>query len=51
MLLIEGDNLSVSEIAYSVGFSTSSYFSKCFKQHYGVTPTDYATHKSKKELE
>ena len=38
-LLTESD-LSVSEIAYSVGFTSPSYFSKCFKDEYGIVPGD-----------
>jgi AraC-like DNA-binding protein len=32
---------SVSEIAYTVGFDDSSYFSKSFRRQYGVTPSEY----------
>lgn len=32
---------SISEIAYAVGFSSPSYFIKCFKEAYGVTPNDF----------
>lgn len=39
MLLDEG--LNISEIMYSVGFNNHSYFSKCFKQFYGVLPSEY----------
>jgi signal transduction histidine kinase/DNA-binding response OmpR family regulator len=49
MLLNEHDELNISEIAYTVGFSTASYFSKCFKQHFGVTPTEYVLSGAKKE--
>ncbi len=31
-------DLSVSEIAYKVGFSSPSYFTKCFKDEYGIVP-------------
>ena len=31
---------SVSEIAYQVGFSAPSYFTKCFKEEYGMLPGD-----------
>lgn len=34
----QGNN---SEIAYAVGFSTLNYFTKCFKDFYGVTPSEY----------
>jgi DNA-binding response OmpR family regulator len=33
---------SVSQIAYEIGFSSSSYFSKCFKDHFGVHPSEYS---------
>lgn len=32
----------VSHIAFSVGFSSHSYFSRCFKAKYGKTPTEFA---------
>lgn len=31
---------NISEICYSVGFSNLSYFTKCFKEKYGKTPTE-----------
>lgn len=39
--LIETHEYSIAEIAYNVGFSDAHYFSKCFKQIYGKTPTEY----------
>jgi len=42
-LLIEPD-LSVNEIAYEVGFNTPSYFTRCFKQQYGIAPSEYKEH-------
>lgn len=39
MLLSTG--LTVSEIAYTNGFSQAHYFIKCFKELYGVTPKKY----------
>lgn len=31
----------ISEIAYKVGFENPSYFTSCFKKHFGVTPSQY----------
>ncbi|WP_062122286.1 hybrid sensor histidine kinase/response regulator transcription factor [Geofilum rubicundum] len=39
--LINTSELSVSEIAYRVGFTSPSYFAKCFKDYYDKSPTDY----------
>ncbi len=39
-LLEESSASSVSEISYNVGFSSPSYFSKCFKAHFGVLPKE-----------
>ena len=38
-LLAEG-NLNISEIAYSVGFSSQSYFTRSFKEYYGKSPSE-----------
>ena len=38
---LEKSGESISEIAYAVGFSSPSYFIKCFKESYGVTPSDF----------
>ena len=40
-MLIRQNNLSISEIAYSTGFTSPAYFSKCFRAVYGVTPSEY----------
>ena len=36
--LLETTDLSVAEIAYKVGFTSPSYFNKCFKEEYGTNP-------------
>ena len=38
LLLTTGKN--VSEVAYDVGFTAPSYFTKCFKDEFGVSPSD-----------
>ncbi|MEN7550584.1 two-component regulator propeller domain-containing protein [Rapidithrix thailandica] len=40
MLLYE-KNKNISEVAFDTGFNTPRYFSKCFKEHFGVSPTEY----------
>lgn len=39
--LLAENKYRVSEIGYMVGFNSSSYFSKCFKQQFGVTPVEF----------
>ena len=39
--LLAKDELTASEIAYEVGFSSPSYFNKCFLDQFGVTPGEY----------
>ena len=36
--MIEKTEKSVSEIAYEVGFTSPSYFNKCFKDEFGISP-------------
>lgn len=36
--LLKTTQMTVSEISYDVGFSSPSYFSKCFKDYFGVQP-------------
>jgi AraC-like DNA-binding protein len=38
-LLSEG-NMNISEIAYRVGFSSQSYFTRSFKEYYGKSPSE-----------
>jgi len=39
--MIQETQLSISEIAYKVGFNDSLYFSKCFKKQFGQSPSMY----------
>ena len=41
--ILEKGNANISEACYSVGFASPSYFSKCFKAHFGVLPTEINT--------
>lgn len=40
-LLLNNEGKTISEIAYEVGFSSSRYFTQCFKNHFGTTPSKY----------
>ena len=40
LLLKEGSN-KINEVCYKVGFSSPSYFAKCFQKQFGVLPKDY----------
>ena len=44
-MLLKAGKFSVSEVMYTVGFSNSSYFSKCFNKAFGMTPTEYMKQK------
>jgi len=44
--LLEMNSYNVTEITYMVGMSDSRYFSKCFKQVMGVTPSEYKRQKN-----
>jgi signal transduction histidine kinase/ligand-binding sensor domain-containing protein/DNA-binding response OmpR family regulator len=40
--LLSQQKLNVAEVAYLTGFRDPKYFSKCFQQEYGETPSSYA---------
>lgn len=42
--LIKNTDLTISEVVYSIGFSSRSYFSKIFKQKYDCSPKYYQEH-------
>lgn len=39
--LLRNNELTISEIAYQVGFSSPSYFNRCFLNYFRVTPGEY----------
>ncbi len=47
--LLMDDSLTVSEVAYRVGVDDPFYFSKCFKQQFGVSPSAYKKGERKKD--
>lgn len=42
--LLSTTGQNVSEVTYVCGFTSPSYFTKCFKEHYGMSPTDFVRH-------
>lgn len=40
-LMLHDETVTISEVAYQLGFSDPLYFGRCFKQHYGMTPSQY----------
>ncbi|UCF64395.1 MAG: response regulator [bacterium] len=40
--MIEDGMGNISEIAYSVGFSSPAYFTRCFKKEFGVPPSEFS---------
>lgn len=40
--LLKQQKIYINEVAYMVGFQDVTYFRKCFKEEFGVTPTEYA---------
>ncbi|NRB47978.1 MAG: tetratricopeptide repeat protein [Saprospiraceae bacterium] len=44
--LLQQGGLQVTEVAYRSGFNHLSYFAKCFKEEFGLSPTDYARSKA-----
>ncbi len=44
------NQLNVSEVAYMTGFNTPKYFSRCFREKFGVLPTQYVKSKTREDL-
>ncbi|MCB0634084.1 MAG: response regulator, partial [Lewinella sp.] len=44
--MLEKVDLPVSDVCYRTGFKTPKYFSRCFRDFFGVSPSDYAKQKN-----
>ncbi len=40
--LLKDAKTPIAQVGYAVGFNDHSYFTKCFRENYGITPSDYA---------
>ena len=38
LVLLQTTDKTISEVAYEVGFTAPSYFTKCFRDEYGIVP-------------
>lgn len=47
--LLKEKGLSISEVAYAVGFNNLSHFSSTFKETFGVSPKEYTSDKKESE--
>lgn len=45
--LLNNTDMNISEVAYTVGFNSSSYFTKCYKDYFGEAPTQSLKRASK----
>ncbi|MBD0401915.1 two-component regulator propeller domain-containing protein [Flammeovirga sp. EKP202] len=49
--LITQEEYRVSDVAYIVGFNNPKYFSKCFKEYFGETPSQYEQSEKQRKVE
>lgn len=49
-LLRENGDANISDIAYTLGFSSLNYFGKCFRSAFGISPTAYRKNFEKQRL-
>ena len=40
--MLKNSDINVSQVGYAVGFNNHSYFTKCFKEKYGISPSEYS---------
>ncbi len=46
--LLNEQKLNITQVAYTVGFSTAAHFSTVFKKHFGVSPSEFVEQKKQK---
>lgn len=44
--MLQSEGLSISEVSYKTGFSSPQYFNRCFKEHFGISPSRYGKKQS-----
>lgn len=48
--LMNTTDYNISQIVYSIGFSSRSYFSKIFKRKYGISPSEFLKNKQETKI-
>ena len=48
--LLRDGSMTVTEVGYAAGFSSASYFSRCFRTMYGVPPTQFGKNTTAEDL-
>jgi signal transduction histidine kinase/ligand-binding sensor domain-containing protein/DNA-binding response OmpR family regulator len=46
--LLEDGKMTITEVAYEVGFNDLTYFARCFRKQYDKSPSEYISSKKKK---
>lgn len=49
--LIDTTNYNMKQIAATVGYENSMYFSRVFEKHFGMTPTEYKQRNKKEKID
>ena len=44
--LLSTTDKTISEVTYEVGFTSPSYFTKCYKEYFGESPSDFLKRKN-----
>lgn len=39
--LLKRKDMTISEVCYAVGFTSPAYFTKCFREYFNITPTEF----------
>lgn len=47
--LLRNSGKTIAEIAYEVGFSSPSYYTRCFREQFKMSPTEYAQEKKRRK--
>ncbi|TCI93651.1 helix-turn-helix domain-containing protein [Tenacibaculum sp. M341] len=48
--LLNNSDYNISQVVYSIGFSSRSYFSKIFKKKYGISPSKFLKNKQEADI-